>query len=58
MTGSKLDDIPGVGPTRKRALLQHFGSLKGVMDATPQDLAKIAGISLQLARTIYETLKN
>jgi hypothetical protein len=35
---------------RLDALLQHFGSVKGVM-ATPQDLAKIAGISLQLART-------
>lgn len=58
MTVSKLDEIPGVGPTRKRALLQHFGSLKGVMDATPQDLAKLNGISLALARTIYDTLKN
>lgn len=57
LTFSKLEEIPGVGPTRKRTLLQHFGSAKGVADASPQDLAKVPGISASLAQLIFDTLR-
>ncbi|MEM6464598.1 MAG: excinuclease ABC subunit UvrC [Pseudomonadota bacterium] len=48
-----LDDIPGVGATRKRALLAHFGSAKAVSNATLPDLKAVEGISAALAETIY-----
>jgi excinuclease ABC subunit C len=49
-----LQEIPGVGPTRKRALLHHFGTLKAIERAGPADLAKVPGISAETARKIYE----
>ncbi|HJU30854.1 MAG TPA: excinuclease ABC subunit UvrC [Hyphomicrobiaceae bacterium] len=49
-----LDEIAGIGPTRKRALLQHFGSAKAVSRASPEDLQAVAGISAAMARTIYD----
>ena len=48
-----LDDIPGVGSTRKRALLQHFGSAKAVARAGVPDLTAVDGISQSMAETIY-----
>lgn len=50
---SILDDIPGIGATRKRALLQYFGSAKSVQNAGLQDLEKVDGISKEVARKIY-----
>lgn len=49
-----LDDVPGVGPGRKRALLQHFGSARAVSRAGLTDLEAVDGISANLARTIYD----
>ncbi|AZQ66088.1 excinuclease ABC subunit UvrC [Silicimonas algicola] len=49
-----LDDVPGVGSTRKRALLAHFGSAKAVSRADLADLKAVDGISDQLAETIYD----
>src|SRR6516165_4779131 len=49
-----LQEIPGVGPTRKRALLHHFGTLKAIERAAPADLAKVPGISGETARKIYD----
>jgi excinuclease ABC subunit C len=49
-----LDEIPGIGPGRKRALLQHFGSAKAVSRAGKDDLEAVQGISAQMARTIYD----
>lgn len=48
-----LDDVPGVGATRKRALLQHFGSAKAVGRAALADLKAVDGISGNMAETIY-----
>ena len=48
-----LDDIPGVGATRKRALLSHFGSAKAVRGAAVSDLAEVPGISYAMAETIW-----
>ncbi len=49
-----LDDVPGVGATRKRALLAHFGSAKAVGRAALADLKAVEGISGALAETIYD----
>ena len=49
-----LDDVPGVGATRKRALLAHFGSAKAVSRANLSDLKAVEGISDTLAETIYD----
>jgi len=48
-----LDDVPGVGATRKRALLAHFGSAKAVTRANLADLKAVDGVSDKLAETIY-----
>ena len=49
-----LQEIPGIGPGRKRALLQHFGTLKAIERASPADLAKVPGVSAEIARKIYD----
>jgi excinuclease ABC subunit C len=49
-----LDEIPGIGPTRKRALLKHFGSAKAVSRAGVLDLAAVDGISAETAQKIYD----
>jgi len=49
-----LQEIPGIGPTRKRALLQHFGTLKAIERASLSDLARVAGISAETAQRIYD----
>jgi excinuclease ABC subunit C len=51
---SPLDEVPGIGPLRKRALLKHFGSAKAVSRAGIADLAGVGGISAQMAKVIYE----
>jgi excinuclease ABC subunit C len=48
-----LDDVPGIGPARKRALLHHFGTAKAVTKAALSDLLAVEGISDQMARTIH-----
>ena len=49
-----LDEIAGVGASRKRALLQHFGSAKAVSGASLNDLASVDGVSATLAKKIYD----
>jgi excinuclease ABC subunit C len=49
-----LQEIPGVGPHRKRALLRHFGTLKAIERASAGDLMQVAGISADMARRIYD----
>jgi excinuclease ABC subunit C len=49
-----LQEIPGIGPTRKRALLNHFGTLKAIERASLGDLAKVPGINADTARRIYD----
>ena len=51
---SGLQEIAGVGPARKRALLQHFGTLKAIERASPADLAKVEGVSDEMAKKIYD----
>jgi len=54
MAANPLDEIAGVGPTRKRALLRHFGSAKAVSRAGLADLEATPGISAQTARAVYD----
>lgn len=53
---SALEDIPGVGPKKRRDLIQHFGGLQEVLRASAKDLATVPGIGLTLAETIYDAL--
>ncbi|EED35429.1 excinuclease ABC, C subunit [Luminiphilus syltensis NOR5-1B] len=53
---STLESIPGVGSKRRRELLRHFGSAKGVENASITELRKVSGINANLAQTIYDTL--
>jgi excinuclease ABC subunit C len=53
-TKSPLDEIPGIGPARKRALLLHFGTAKAVSRASLEDLAKAPGVNMATARTVYD----
>ncbi len=57
LSKSKLDGIPGIGAKRKKALLLHFGSAKGVEGATVEEIARVPGISPQLAEEIYSWLR-
>jgi excinuclease ABC subunit C len=54
MVSSPLDDVPGIGPARKRALLMHFGTAKAVRGAGLEDLEKAPGVSKTMARGIYD----
>ena len=49
-----LQEIPGIGPTRKRALLRHFGTVKAIERASLPDLAQVPGINAETARKIYD----
>ncbi|MEW6058860.1 MAG: excinuclease ABC subunit UvrC [Actinomycetota bacterium] len=53
---SPLDDIPGIGPSRKKALLRRFGSLARLSRASVEEIAETAGFGPDLARTVYERL--
>ena len=54
MTGNPLDEIAGIGPARKRALLRHFGTAKTVSRAGIEDLMEVEGISAHMAEAIYD----
>jgi excinuclease ABC subunit C len=51
---STLDDVPGIGPARKKALLMHFGTARAVKNASLQDLQKAPGVSGLMAQGIYD----
>ena len=50
---SQLDEVPGIGPTRKKALLQHFGSVNTIKEATVEQLITATGINRSMAEIIY-----
>jgi excinuclease ABC subunit C len=54
LVSSPLDEVPGIGPSRKRALLMHFGTARAVKGAALEDLEKAPGISKTMARGIYD----
>ena len=53
---SRLDEIPGIGPQRRKALIAHFGGLQGVTNAGVDQLSAVSGISRDLAEKIYTAL--
>ena len=54
MSANPLDEIAGIGPTRKSALMQHFGSAKAVSRASIEDMLAVPGISADMARKVYD----
>jgi excinuclease ABC subunit C len=54
LTSSTLDEVPGIGPHRKRALLMHFGTARAVKGAAFEDLERAPGISRTMARQLYD----
>jgi excinuclease ABC subunit C len=54
ITVSPLDEVPGIGPARKKALLMHFGTARAVRDASLEDLTKAPGVSEAVARVVYD----
>jgi excinuclease ABC subunit C len=54
MAESPLDEIPGIGPNRKRALLHHFGTMKAIQRAALEDLMKTPGVNAATARAVYD----
>lgn len=58
MQGSVLDEIPGIGPRRRRLLLRTFGSVEGIRRATVEDIAAVPTMTLKIAREINEILND
>lgn len=57
MTVSVLDEVEGVGPTRKRAIMRHFGSMKRLRAASVEEIASVKGVPSAVARDVYDTLR-
>ncbi|MGE5630451.1 MAG: excinuclease ABC subunit UvrC [Caulobacteraceae bacterium] len=55
---SLLDDIPGIGPARRKALLKHFGSLKNIRNATLEELCEVQGMNKKTAEDVYNFLNS
>ena len=56
MTASALDDVPGLGEHRRKALLRRFGSLKRLAAATPEEIAEVPGIGRRTAEAVVTAL--
>lgn len=54
---SRLDAIPGIGPARRKELIAKFGSIQGILEADPEEIAKIKGISIEKANAIKAELE-
>ena len=54
ITVSSLDEVPGIGPARKKALLMHFGTARAVRDAALEDLQRAPGVSKAVAQQVYD----
>ena len=57
MTVSVLDEVDGVGPTRKKAIMRHFGSMKRLRAASVEEIASVKGVPAQVAQAVYDTLR-
>ena len=57
MTVSMLDEVEGVGPTRKRAIMRHFGSMKRLRAASAEDIAAVKGVPADVAQAVFDTLR-
>jgi excinuclease ABC subunit C len=54
ITASPLDEVPGIGPARKKALLMHFGTARAIRSASLEDLQRAPGVSEAVARVVYD----
>ena len=54
ITASPLDEVPGIGPARKKALLMHFGTARAVRDASLEDLQRTPGVSAAVAQAVHD----
>lgn len=57
MTVSVLDEVEGVGATRKKAIMRHFGSMKRLRAASAEEIASVKGVPAQVAQAVYDTLR-
>lgn len=57
MTASVLDEIPGVGPKRKKALLKHFGGIRKLRAASAEEIAAVPGVTRDVAEAVAEALR-
>lgn len=57
MTVSVLDEVPGVGPMRKKAIMKRFGSMKRLRAASEAEIAEVPGIPVEVARSVFESLR-
>lgn len=57
MTVSVLDEVPGVGPTRKKAIMKRFGSMKRLRAASEAEIAEVPGVPAGVARSVFESLR-
>ena len=57
MTRSAIDDVPGVGPKRRRALMKRFGSMKRLRAASEEEIASTPGIPAEVARAVWQALR-
>ncbi|SDT62404.1 excinuclease ABC subunit UvrC [Actinoplanes derwentensis] len=58
MTESALDQVAGLGEVRRKALLRHFGSLKRIAEATPEEISEVPGIGLRTAESVLAALRS
>lgn len=56
--GSELDEVPGIGPTRRRMLLKHFGSLSGLRQASREALRAVPGLPSEVADRVFDRLRD
>ena len=54
MTSSPLDEVPGIGPARKKALLMHFGTARAIRNASLEDIQRAPGVSASTAQAVYD----
>lgn len=57
MTVSILDEVEGIGPRRKKDIMKHFGSMKRLREASVEEIASVKGVSGDVARALYDTLR-
>ena len=57
MTVSILDEVEGVGPTRKRAIMKHFGSFKRLKSASVDEISSVRGVPADVAQSVYDALR-
>ena len=57
LTRSRLLDVPGIGPTREKKLIRHFGSLEAVLKASPEEIMQAAHISRALAESLHRSIR-